>query len=107
MGIARDKAEDDYFSARPQIDCNDRRKVFEAGFELAWNARQTVKITQDQPIQFPAIILTIESHREAQILQRMAGLFAGKHAHGPVEIAFASEIEKWLEEKAGIEVCRQ
>ena len=40
MGIARDKAEDDYFSARPQIDCNDRRKVFEAGFELAWNARQ-------------------------------------------------------------------
>lgn len=40
MSIARNKAEEDYFSARPQIDCNDRRKVFEAGFELAWNARQ-------------------------------------------------------------------
>lgn len=66
-----------------------------------------MKITQEQPIQFPAIVLTIENRREAQILQRMAGLFAGKHARGPVEIAFASEIEKWLEEKAGIEVCRQ
>ena len=66
-----------------------------------------MKITQEQPIPFPAIVLTIERHREAQILQRMAGLFAGKHARGPVEIAFAREIEKWLEEKAGIEVCRQ
>ncbi len=27
-----------YFSARPQIDTNDRRKVFEAGFKAAWNA---------------------------------------------------------------------
>jgi len=31
-------AEDEYFAARPQIDCNDRRKVFEAGFQRAWNA---------------------------------------------------------------------
>jgi len=30
-------AEDEYFAARPQIDCNDRRKVFEAGFQRAWN----------------------------------------------------------------------
>jgi len=30
-------AEDEYFAARPQIDCNDRRKVFEAGFKMAWN----------------------------------------------------------------------
>lgn len=31
-------AEEEYFAARPQIDCNDRRKVFEAGFQRAWNA---------------------------------------------------------------------
>lgn len=31
-------AEGEYFAARPQIDCNDRRKVFEAGFQLAWSA---------------------------------------------------------------------
>ena len=31
-------AEDEYFAARPQIDCNDRRKVFDAGFERAWEA---------------------------------------------------------------------
>ena len=31
-------AADEYFEARPQIDCNDRRKVFEAGFQRAWNA---------------------------------------------------------------------
>ncbi len=31
-------AEDEYFAARPQIDCNDRRKVFEAGFQRAWDA---------------------------------------------------------------------
>jgi hypothetical protein len=29
-------AEDEYFAARPQIDSNDRRKVFEAGFQRAW-----------------------------------------------------------------------
>lgn len=29
-------AEDAYFSARPQIDCNDRRRVFSAGFERGW-----------------------------------------------------------------------
>ena len=31
-------AEDEYFAERPQIDCNDRRKVFEAGFQRAWSA---------------------------------------------------------------------
>jgi len=29
-------AEDSYFRARPQIDCNDRRKVFDAGFARGW-----------------------------------------------------------------------
>lgn len=33
MEGARNEAEDAYFEARPQIDCNDRRKVFEAGFD--------------------------------------------------------------------------
>lgn len=36
MEAARSEAEDAYFAARPQIDCNDRRKVFDAGFERAW-----------------------------------------------------------------------
>lgn len=31
-------ATDEYFAARPQIDCIDRRRVFEAGFQRAWNA---------------------------------------------------------------------
>ena len=38
MEAARNSAEDAYFEARPQIDCNDRRKVFGAGFERAWDA---------------------------------------------------------------------
>ena len=38
MEAARNSAEDAYFEARPQIDCNDRRKVFDAGFERAWDA---------------------------------------------------------------------
>ena len=40
MEAARNEAEDEYFKARPQIDCNDRRKVFDAGFERAWAVRQ-------------------------------------------------------------------
>ena len=31
-------ASDGYFEARPQIDSNDRRKVFQAGFERGWDA---------------------------------------------------------------------
>ena len=31
-------AEDAYFKARPQIDCNDRRKVFQSGFTRGWDA---------------------------------------------------------------------
>ncbi len=30
-------AEEEYFAARPQIDCTDRRRVFEAGFQRAWD----------------------------------------------------------------------
>lgn len=32
------KAEEEYFSARPQIDTRDRRLVFQAGFVRAWEA---------------------------------------------------------------------
>lgn len=34
-------ASDSYFDARPQIDNNDRRKVFEAGFERGWDAARS------------------------------------------------------------------
>ena len=36
-------SEDAYFAARPQIDCNDRRKVFEAGFRRAWDAATSLR----------------------------------------------------------------
>ena len=31
-------ASEGYFEARPQIDCNDRRRVFKAGYERGWDA---------------------------------------------------------------------
>ena len=39
MEAGRNAAEDAYFDARPQIDCNDRRKVFDAGYERGWEER--------------------------------------------------------------------
>lgn len=36
---ARNAAEDTYFEARPQIDSRDRRRVFDAGFDRGWVAR--------------------------------------------------------------------
>ena len=39
MEAGRNAAEDAYFNARPQIDCNDRRKVFAAGYERGWDER--------------------------------------------------------------------
>jgi len=38
--------EDEYFAARPQIDFNDRRKVFQAGFERAWQAAKEAGIKE-------------------------------------------------------------
>ena len=32
-------ASDEYFKARPNIDSNDRRRVFEAGFNRAWGVQ--------------------------------------------------------------------
>lgn len=36
-------ASDGYFEARPQIDSNDRRKVFQAGFERGWDAARAAQ----------------------------------------------------------------
>ena len=34
----RNYDEEDHFHARPQIDCNDSRRVFQAGFDRGWRA---------------------------------------------------------------------
>ena len=60
-----------------------------------------MSITQNNP-GFRVITLTIETIREAQIIYRMATLFAEKHARGPVEIALARDIEKWMAEDIAI-----
>ena len=39
MEAGRNAAEDAYFEARPQIDCNDLRKVFDNGYERGWEER--------------------------------------------------------------------
>lgn len=44
MESARNKAEDAYFSARPQIDCSDKLNVFDVGFERGWAARDAERI---------------------------------------------------------------
>ena len=36
-------ASDGYFEVRPQIDSNDRRKVFRAGFERGWDAARAAQ----------------------------------------------------------------
>ena len=41
-------ASDGYFEARPQIDSNDRRKVFQAGFERGWDAARKQGANHDQ-----------------------------------------------------------
>ena len=38
MESIRNEFEDAYFKARPQIDTMDRRRVFQASFERAWQA---------------------------------------------------------------------
>jgi hypothetical protein len=34
----RSHAESEYFDSRPAIDCNDRRRVFQEGFDRGWEA---------------------------------------------------------------------
>lgn len=53
-------ASDGYFEARPQIDSNDRRKVFQAGFERGWDAARK----QAAPKAAPWKRLTREQIRE-------------------------------------------
>jgi hypothetical protein len=69
MEAARNGAEDAYFEARPQIDGHDRRKVFDAGFERAWEAalaqdsfqklgaRLTELLDEDQWAECEALLL--------------------------------------------------
>jgi hypothetical protein len=42
MDAHRTEAADRYFAARPQIDCNDRRKVFEAAYKMAWEESRSL-----------------------------------------------------------------
>jgi hypothetical protein len=44
MEYASNKASDEYFAQRPQIDSLDRRKVFEAGFERAWRFKDAEQV---------------------------------------------------------------
>ena len=44
----RDRAEDEYFDSRPAIDCNDRRRVFQAGFDRGWGAAREHVETIDE-----------------------------------------------------------
>jgi hypothetical protein len=40
LEAARNSAVDAYIEARPQLDSTHNRRIFEAGFERAWNLRQ-------------------------------------------------------------------
>jgi hypothetical protein len=44
MEFARNKATDEYFTERPQIDTHDRRRMFEAGFERAWRFKDAEQV---------------------------------------------------------------
>lgn len=52
------KYSDEYFDARPQIEGDDRRKVFEAGFKRAWQHQQAkideLKAEKEKLIQWVA-----------------------------------------------------
>lgn len=79
MEAARNGAEDAYFKARPQIDCNDRRKVFDAGFERAWEsalaqapfqklgARLAYLLDEDQWAECEALLLAAGVTPNAEI----------------------------------------
>ena len=43
MEAARNDFADEYFKARPQIDCTDGRIVFDAGFDRGWKAALQAK----------------------------------------------------------------
>lgn len=52
-------ASDGYFEARPQIDSNDRRKVFQAGFERGWD-RHAALVDAQQPAPSAAVAVNDE-----------------------------------------------
>lgn len=62
-------ASDGYFEARPQIDSNDRRNVFRAGFERGWD-RHAALVEAQQPAK--AVPITVEQVEDAIGLQSTA-----------------------------------
>ena len=54
MEGARNAACDDYFAARPQIDCIDRRRVYEAGFQAGAASRdaEVVSLTNQRDYEY-------------------------------------------------------
>jgi hypothetical protein len=42
MEYERNKARDNYFEQRPQLDNDHNKRIFEAGFERAWKAKDDV-----------------------------------------------------------------
>lgn len=53
MESIRNEFEDAYFKARPQIDTMDRRRVFQASFERAWQA--ACKYKDETPSKIDAL----------------------------------------------------
>ena len=47
----RNAAETNYFKARPQIDCIDRRNVFCAGFDRGFDAQKPAPVREPAPVQ--------------------------------------------------------
>ena len=59
-------ASDGYFEARPQIDSNDRRKVFQAGFERGWD-RHAALVEAQQPAPSAASKAVLAAIRAANM----------------------------------------
>jgi len=49
MEAARNKASDDYFKARPQLEGGHNRKIFESGFDRAWELDESKIINIPSP----------------------------------------------------------
>ena len=64
-------AEDSYFRARPQLDCNDRRKVFQAGFERAWQAARA-PLLETLRMKDASVALAIKTQQAVEDLLKKA-----------------------------------
>ena len=75
---ARNEAEDAYFAARPQIDGNDRRKVFDAGFDRARRYMQEENLVLKAAL---AELIECEDDHQPEWEDRIAAAFsAGRTA---------------------------